>query len=181
MLVHSGTALYKVTGGTKTTLYTGLKEAVSDSFVYEGIWYFKDGKHYLQYDGTAIKEVEGYVPTTSIGRKPSGGGTIYEDVNMLTGRRINTFLADGISFDYVLDAMNIDTDFVPIVKVDGEVVKDYTVDYANGKISFTKLPLAPATDGQDNVWVEFKKTISNYRNSILNCTLLQVFDNRVYV
>lgn len=180
MLVHSGTSLYKVTGGTKTTIYTGLKAAASDSFIYENIWYFKDGQNYLQYDGTTIKEVEGYVPTTSIGRKPSGGGTTYEDVNMLTGRRINTFLADGISFDYFLDAMNIDTDFAPIVKVDGEVVKEYTVDYASGKITFTKLPLAPATDGQDNISVEFRKTITNYRNSILNCTLLQVFDNRVF-
>lgn len=180
MLVHSGTILYKVTGSTKTTLYTGLQETASDSFIYENIWYFKDGKHYLQYDGSTIKEVEGYVPTTSIGRKPSGGGTIYEDVNMLTGRRINTFLADGVSFDYVLDAMNLDTDFKPVVKVDGVVVNDYTVDYAKGKIAFKSLPLAPNTDGQDNVSVEFRKTIPNYRNSILNCTLLQVFDNRVF-
>ena len=72
MLVHSGTKLYKVTNGTKTELYTGLKEAESNSFIFENIWYFKDGKNYLQYDGTTIKEVEGYVPTTSIGRKPSG-------------------------------------------------------------------------------------------------------------
>ena len=110
MLVHSGTKLYKVSGADKTVLYTGLKEANSEGFVFEDVWYFKDGKHYLEYDKTTIKEVEGYVPTTSIARKPSGGGTIYEDVNMLTGRRINTFLADGSS-EFLLDAKNIDTDF----------------------------------------------------------------------
>ena len=181
MLVHSGNRLYEVVNGEKTPIYSGLNEAVSDSFVYEDIWYFKDGKHYLQYDGTTIKEVEGYVPTTSIGRKPEGGGTIYEDVNMLIGRRINTFLGDGGSFDFYLDAKNIDTDFKPIVKVDDKVVTSgYTVDYAKGKISFTKAPDAPKTDGQDNVSVEFKKDIATYRESILNCTLLQVFDNRVF-
>lgn len=181
MLVHSGTKLYKVSGGSASVLYTGLNAAASDSFVYEDIWYFKDGKHYLQYDGTTIKEVEGYVPTTSIARKPGGGGTVYEDVNMLTGKRINTFLADGGSFDFFLDAKNIDSDYAPIVKVNDTVVSSgYTVDYAAGKISFTKAPDAPKTDGQDNVSIEFRKTVSKYRESILKCKLLQVFDNRVF-
>ena len=180
MLVHSGTKLYKVSGTTKTVLFSGLKAAPSDGFVFEDIWYFKDGIHYLQYDGNTISEVEGYVPTTSIARKPSGGGTIYEDVNMLTGRRINTFLADGSSKTFVLDAKNIDSGYKPIVKVEDKVVTNYTVDYAGGKITFTTAPSAPLTDGQDNVSVEFRKTVEKYRNSILNCTMLQVFDNRVF-
>jgi len=180
-IIHSGAKLYKVKDGVKTELYSGLREAVSDAFVYEDVFYFKDGLHYLKYDGTEIGEIEGYVPTTSIGRKPGGGGTVYEDVNMLTGRRINTFLADGGSFDYVLDATNIDDDFAPIVKVNDKVVTSgYTVDYANGKIKFTQAPDAPLTDGRDNVSVEFCKTIPKYRDSILNCTILQVFDNRVF-
>ena len=176
MLVHAGNKLYKGT----SVIYDGLNERESNAFVYENKWYFKDGKHYLQYDGSTIKEVEGYVPTTSIARKPSGGGTIHEDVNMLTGRRINTFLADGMSFDFVLDAKNIDSDFKPIVKVDDQVVSGYTVNYAEGKITFTKAPNPPKTDGQDNVSVEFQKTISAYKNNILKSTLLQVFDNRVF-
>lgn len=180
-LVHSGSKLYKVKDGVKTVLYSGLKESVSNSFTFENVWYFKDGKHYLQYDGSSIKEVEGYVPTTSIGRKPSGGGTTYEDVNMLQPKRINTFLADGGSFDFYLDTMNIDTDYPPIVKVDDVVqTSGYTVDYAAGKISFTKAPDKPKTDGRDNVSIEFRKTIQKYKAAIENCTLLQVFDNRVF-
>lgn len=179
-LVHSGTKLYKLSGGVRTELYAGLKEAISDSFIYENIWYFKDGIHYLQYDGSTIKDVIGYVPTTSIARKPSGGGTIYEDVNMLSDRRINTFLADGASKEFFLDSTNIDTDFAPIVKVEDEVVTNYTVDYEGGKIVFEDIVSEPLTVGRDNVSVEFKKTIEKYRNSILNCTLLQVFDNRVF-
>ena len=180
-IVHSGTKLYKVSNDTKTELYSGVKAALSDSFIYENVWYFKDGEHYLQYDGTTIKEVEGYVPTTSIARKPSGGGTVYEDVNMLTGRRKNTFLADGESKEFSLDAMEIDSDYKPIVKVNDAVVTNYTVDYKAGKITFSSAPGAPKTDGQDNVSVEFRKTNERQRNSILKCTLLQVFDNRVFV
>lgn len=183
MLVHSGTKLYKVVNGVKTVLYTGLKEAVSDSFIYNGIWYFKDGLHYLQYDGTTIKNVEGYVPITSIARRPSGGGTIYEDINMLQSKRVNTFLADGTSTEFYLDAQEIDTDFAPIVKVKccEVAASTYTVDYAEGKITFKKAPEAPETDGQDNVWVEFKKTVVGYSDRVLKCSLLQVFDNRVFV
>ena len=182
-LVHSGTKLYKVVNGESSVLFSGLKAAISNSFVYEDIWYFKDGIHYLQYDGTTIKEVVGYVPTTTIARKPMGGGTKYEDVNMISDRRINTFLADGASFSYFLDVINIDEDFVPIVKVNDEVVSTdkYTVDYAEGSITFTNTPPdAPDTAGQDNVSIEFKKAVPRYKACILGCTLLQVFDNRVF-
>lgn len=180
MIVHSGTKLYKVQNGSKTEIYSGVNASSSDGFIYENIWYFKDGKNYLQSDGNVIYPVQGYVPTTSIARKPSGGGKIHEDVNMLTGFRKNTFLADGTSKDYYLDVMKLDTDFKPIVTVNDVEVTNFTVDYEKGKITFSEAPLAPKTDGRDNVTVEFKKTIERYRNCILNCTLLQVFDNRVF-
>ncbi len=180
MLVHSGTKLYKIVDGVKTELYSGLKPSRSESFIYNNIWYFKDGINYLQYDGKNIGEVVGYVPTTSIGRKPSGGGATYEDVNMLTGIRINTFLADGESKEFNLDSQGIDTDFSVIVKVNDVVVNNYTVDTTNGRIIFAEAPSVPLTDGQDNVSVKFRKTIAGYRNRIKNCTLLQVFDNRVF-
>lgn len=180
MLVHSGTSLWKLTEGAAAVLYTGLNQRESQSFVYGENWYFKDGLHYLCYDGTEIKEVEGYIPTTTISRKPKGGGTQYEDINMLSDFRINTFLADGESVEYVLDAKNIDSDYAPIVTVNDAVVHNYTVDYLSGIITFTEAPEVPLTDGRDNVSVQFKKAVPGYRENILNCTLLQVFDNRVF-
>lgn len=218
MLIHSGTQLFRVVNGEKSVLYTGLNTAKSDSFIYNNFWYFKDGKNYLQYDGKTIKPVEAYVPTTSIGRKPSGGGTVHEDVNLLTGRRINTFLGEGAgasstSVSYYLDAKNIDTDFEPIVKVNGVVLKPtfeeywytdedtgedvyrtidrYTVNYSGGYIQFggywraegkwiSFAPPKPSTEGQDNVSIEFRKTVDGYNDRIHKCTLLQVFDNRVF-
>lgn len=192
-LVHSGTKLYKVINGAKTELYSGLREGISNAFVYEDKWYFKDGKHYLQYDGVTIKDIEGYVPTTTIGRravantvKVGSGGTILEDVNILSDRRINTFCGDGLltSQNCYLDAQDIDKDFVPIVKLNGEVfpTNKYTVDYDKGliKLSGGTSEFAPATEGQDNISIEFKKTVDGYRTKILKCTLLQVFDNRVF-
>ena len=190
MLVHSGTKLYKVSNYDKinydkTELYTGLNETVSNSFIYDDIWYFKDGKHYLKYDGTNISAVvdDAYIPTTTIARKPMGGGTRYEDVNMLSDYRKNSFLADGASFSFFLDVINIDEDYPPEVTVNDEIVSpdEYTVDYAEGKIVFKNTPPdKPLTDGQDNIVVKFKKAVPEYRESIMKCTTLQVFDNRVF-
>ena len=184
MIVHSGKNLYTVTaGGKKNIIFSDANEALSSGFVFEDTWYFKDGKNYLQYDGTTIKAVEGYVPTTTIARKPMGGGTKYEDVNMISDYRINAFLADGVSFSFFLDVINIDDDFVPEVTVNDEVVSTdaYTVDYSEAKIVFNETPPdPPLTDGQDNVFIKFKKATPKYKDAILGCTLLQVFDNRVF-
>ena len=199
MLVHSGSKLYKVINGEKTVLKEELNEVVSNSFIYDDIWYFKDGKHYLKYDGTTISDVvdNAYIPTTTIARKPMGGGTKYEDVNMLSDYRKNSFLADGVSFSFFFDVINIDEDYVPVVtylnpiKEDAEEINrdsngvvatsEYTVDYAEGKIVFNNIPPdAPLTDGQDNIVVQFKKAVPKYREAIMKSNMLQVFDNRVF-
>lgn len=183
MLVHSGKTLYKVADGNISELYTDLNEAVSNSFVYEEVFYLIDGKNYLQYDGETIKDVVGYIPTTSIARRPMGGGKMFEDVNMMSAYRKNSFLADGAAFSFFLDVKSIDDDYAPIVTVNDEVVdpSEYTVDYSEGKIVFnTTPPDAPLTDGQDNVVVQFKKAVPKYESCIAKCTMLQVFDNRVF-
>ena len=183
MLVHAGNTLYKFADNKTYVLFAGLAENASNSFIYDDVWYFKDGKYYIKYDGTTIESVVGYIPTTTIARKPMGGGTKYEDVNMLSAYRKNSFLADGASFSFFLDVMNIDEDYTPIVKVNDEIVEtsEYTVDYAEGKIVFnTTAPDAPLTDGQDNVVIQFKKEVPQYTDCIAKCSLLQVFDNRVF-
>lgn len=200
MLVHSGSKLYKVVNNVITELYTGLNEAVSNSFIYDDIFYFKDGLHYLKYDGTTIGDVVGYIPTTTIARKAMGGGTKYEDVNMLSDYRKNSFLADGAEFTFVLDVKNIDDDYVPVVTYtntdDPNIAKDendvvatteYTVNYPEGTITFTNYaPNEPQTDGRDNIFVQFKKVVVDendaprYKDIVSKCTMLQVFDNRVF-
>ena len=189
ILIHAGSTLLKRTGAEETVLFSDMLAKPSQAFVFDNVFYIKDGKNYLKYDGSTIEEVVGYVPTTTISRKPMGGGTKYEDVNMLSDYRKNSFLADGGSFSFFLDVMNIDEDFVPKVWLDDELVaeSEYAVDYKEGKITFRyNAPDAPPTDGQDNIEIEFKKSVvdqngnKKYRNAILECTLLQVFDNRVF-
>jgi len=195
MLFHGGDSLWKRRDdGTFEQLYSGLSEALSNGFVFEDAFYFKDGQHYLKYDGETIGDVVGYVPTTTIARKPMGGGTKYEDVNMLSAYRKNSFLSDGGSFDYFVDVEAFDSDFVPVVTYlntdDTDIARDengvvdpseYSVYPAEGKITFLhSAPDAPDTDGQDNIIIEFKKAQPEYVDTIMKTTLLQVFDNRVF-
>lgn len=160
-------------------------------FEFGGDLYAKGTEHYCNV--TKGKDVYPYIPTTSIGRKPSGGGKIHEDVNMLCDYRINTFLADGKSADFYLDAKEIDKDFTPYVEVNGrKTTSQITVDYDEGIVSFKYWssalnswmltpPAAPSTDGQDNVSIKFKKSVKGYKDKILKCTIAQEFDNRVFL
>ena len=223
MIVHSGKVLYKIANGVKTELYRGrtlnivendvdkeyfieLNPAPSSAFVYNNIWYFKDGKNFVQYDGTTIGEVEGYMPTTSIARKPEGGGTILEDVNLLSEWRINTFVGDGKSTKFYLDTTDVTTPFnerasgnagQTLADIRAEIQKNgdyvqingkdanasghtYSFDYEKGCVTITPAPPTPLTDGQANVRIRFMKKVDGYADRIKKCTLLQVFDNRVF-
>ncbi len=182
MIIHCGVSLFDFNMNTKeikTIKVTGMNPRKSESFIYNNIFYIKDGINYLEYNGEICKEVEGYIPTTTIGRTPSGGGTLYEDVNLLTSYRKNSFCADGETEQYVLDSQGLDSNPVK-VWINGTETTAFSVDRTNGKVTFNTAPEKPLTDGQDNVVIQFSKEINGYKNRINKCTLLCVFDNRVF-
>ena len=179
MLVHRGIKLIK-NGTTPSTLYSSMAERKSTIVYFKGVQIL-DGTNYLNYNGTNVTTNvgNGTIPTTTIGRSPSGGGEMYQDVNLLTSQRKNTFIGDGSSKDFYLDAVDITS--VDTVKVNGTVLTSgYSVTAALGKITFTTAPSAPSIIGQDNVEITFTKTISGYSDRISKCTLMKVFDNRLF-
>ena len=181
-IVHSGTKLYD----NGTEIFSGMNLIRSQAFIFNNIFYIKDGLNYLEYNGTEIKEVEGTIPTTTIG-DPTGEGTTYQDVNLLTGLRKNLRIGDGVTTKFKLDTENIDSDYVVTAKVTIGLDtltyvqgKDLTVNVTEGSITFNTAPAKPTTDGQHNVEILFRKTIQGYRDRINKCTMLAVFDNRVF-
>ena len=181
-LVHAGTNLYlwnnfPTTPQNPTVLKSTMNNAKSSFFIFQDKVYINDGVNYLVYDGT-LKDVSSvaFIPTTTIGRSPAGGGERYQDVNLLQSKRINEFVADGTSTDYYLDA----TDIASVDEVyinDTLVTTGYTVTAILGKIVFDT---APAIEGMDNVKIVFTKNVSGYATRITQCTISQVFDNRVF-
>lgn len=184
MIIHCGVSLYDYNMKTKELKIIkekGMNIRKSQSFIYRNILYIKDGLNYLQYDGETCKEVIGYIPITTIGKAPSGGGTTNQEVNLLTGVRENSFCADGESTEYVLDASELDAGYQEKVFINNvEKTEGFTVDKVSGKVKFTTAPEKPLTDGQDNVVIRFSKTIPGNRDKINKCTILEVFDNRVF-
>ena len=192
-IVHSGTSLYEWTNFPSEPESTDLVEIYTEMNNQRSCFnkvnnkvYINDGKNYLVYDGTNLKKVkdEAFIPRTTIGRKAggNGGGETLQDVNLLQPKRVNSFVGDGSSRDYYLDAQNIDTAEV-IIKVNDNTLKentDFTVDRANGKITFNSAPSSPNLSGEDNVFITFAKTIEGYEDRINKCTKALLFDNRLF-
>lgn len=177
-IVHCGTKLYD----NHNEIFTGMNLINSSAFVFNNIFYIKDGLNYLEYDGATIKEVEGTVPITSIGNA-DGSGSKYQDVNLLTGLRKNLRIGDGKSTEFQLDTEDIDSDYTVTAIIDGITYiqgVDLSVNSTEGIVTFNTPPPAPLTDGQHNIEILFRKTIQGYKERISKCTMLTMFDNRIF-
>jgi len=182
IIVHSGNALYKIADGETTLLNSFMEEGVCRYFYFNGKFYFFDKYYFWECDGEEMKLADTYVPKTSIGRKPGGGGTIYQDINIMSNFRINTFVGDGESKEFHLDAadpIGVYGDSV-VAEVDGEVWEaSVIITDKSAIVRFYEAPPKPQTDGQDNVSIKYESIFGD-QGRIMNCTIFQVFDNRVF-
>lgn len=196
VIIHAGTKLYRWTNYPnkpveKTELFSGMKPAYSQHFIFNSVLFIKDGINYLEYDGETCIPVVGTIPITRLGTTPSGQiykddvDYVYQDVNCLSNLRKNGFVADGTSTDYYLDTTNLDpaATYIMHATVDGvdkiEAV-DFTVDRTNGVVTFNEAPAAPLEDGDSNVMITFSKTNLELESRVKQCTLLTEFDNRIF-
>lgn len=186
LIVHAGKYLLSwdyPNGSQYKKIYNQMNNIKSSYVIFDDKLYINDGLNYLVYDGTSIKKVstEAFIPTTTISRKPIGGGMIYQAVNVLTSRRKNSFGADGTSKEYYLDTKLIDEDEVKVYVNDLQVNStEFTVNRVNGCITFNTAPEKPSTDGEDNVVIEFSKSGTDYTSRISQCTKNIAFDNRIF-
>lgn len=195
-IVHAGTKLYRWSNFPNKPIQTVLiRENMnirpSNFFVFNNILFIHDGLHYLEYDGTEVKEVEGTIPITRLGTLPSGQifkddvDYVYQEPNLLTSLRKCAFVADGESKEYHLDSYDLDpaSKFIVEATVDGikklEAV-DFTVDRENGIVTFNTAPAKPLEDGDSNVIITYSKTTSDYRDRINKSTIIAEFDNRIF-
>ena len=96
-------------------------------------------------------------------------------MNLLTPKRKNSFLSSGTATVYQLDSTGITS--VSSVTVDGVAVaaEDYTVDLTNGTVTFNTAP-APSVEGEDNVVIEFSKTVTGYEDAINKCRFAALYN-----
>lgn len=177
-LAHAGTKLYVwADDGTPAVLLSGLPRRKSRAVFLAGKLWIVTGGGFYSYDGTEAKRVSAsgaYVPTTTITRRPSGGGVSYEAVNLLTPYRKNAFQTDGKSVKFTLDG-EIDVSGAVRAWVWGEEVTDFTLDRAAGTITFPSAPAAPDAGASDGLVVQFPHTVEGYADRIDKCTIITTY------
>lgn len=179
-LVHGGTKLYQWTDSSIKELKSGLTNGKGTAFTLNDKIYVLTGGEYLVFDGETVKDAtaDAYVPTTSIANKPEGGGTSFEDVNLLSSKRKNEFCADGSATVYQLDTTDVES--IAEVKVDAKVWESskYTLDGKKGQVKFTTAPPKPSIAGEDNVTITFVKTVEGYKDKIIKCTIAGIYGGK---
>ncbi len=158
-----------------------ITDAPTTVFYFGEKLYFLNGTEYKSFDGTTLADVSGYIPLIAIGTPPTGGGTDYEKINLLNGKRRQRFSADGTETEFVLresDLTSIDKVYVNgILRV---ITTDYTVNLSTGKVTFLTAPIV----GQDNVEIHWTKG-NGQRSEVLGYTQVMFFggknDTRVFL
>jgi len=108
---------------------------------------------YYKWDGTTFSEVEGYTPLVFINTPAgnNGGGTIYDEINMLTPKKRQSFNGDGSTKAFKVAQDNITS--IEFVKVGGTQTSDYTVNTTTGIVTINTAP----PQGYDNVEICWSK------------------------
>lgn len=188
VFVHSGSTLYLWNNfpsapaeEDKVELYTQMQAHTSVSFQVGAYLYLLDGQHYLRTDGETVESFETfcYVPTTSAYRTPAGEGDVLQEVNVLTKKRINTFVSDGESTQYYLNAKPAE---VLEVQVDGVVMQEgvhYTVNSQEGVVQFNTPPGEAEAVGEANVSVVFNAG-GDESGKVTGCGCAIEFDSRIF-
>lgn len=144
------TKVYAVAGidGSAVVACSGYKsigtmtDAKTTIFYFESKLYFLNGVEYKQYDGTTFQDVDPYIPTVAIGTPPAGGGTPFDSINLLTGKKKQEFFADGVATAYQLAELGLDAATITctvngVAKVEDT---DFTVARATGIATFGVAP-----------------------------------------
>src|SRR5665648_107549 len=124
-----------------------MTDAKTTIFYFESKLYFLNGVEYKEYDGTTFRDVDPYVPTVAIGTPPAGGGTPFDAINLLTGKKKQEFFADGIATVYQLVESEIDSDTMTctINGVTKTEITYFTVVRSTGIVTFS---VAPADEAE---------------------------------
>lgn len=205
-IVHSGTILYECSSDFKT--FTNILSGMTDNrsigiyfneylLIFDGTRTVVYGNFNGEYKAQFLDEV-GYIPTTSIARDSSGGGTDYEKVNLVSPYRINTFLPEKIKNDdgtetnqtvFPLEEGNVESiKLIEVLQSDGtfKTITNYQLDQNTGKVTMEAPGESPVL-GRDSVYITYKiKDNSNNASKINKCDIAVLFgyegnNNRIFV
>lgn len=177
-LVHSGTKLYK-----GDEVYSEANDERSQSWQFGENLYIVDGKALLTYDGTDVKltSTAAKIPTLTIAKSPTGGGTPFEDLNLIQPAFIELFAGTETDKVYSMTFSGLDA-VVLVEKLQSNGTwktlsagTDYTADLAAGKVTFTTAPGKSPITGEDNVRITASRLVAGYADRINKCRFGTLF------
>lgn len=155
-----------------------LEDSPTTFFSFDKKVYILNGNKYRCWDGVTLREVEGYIPLVFISTPPAGGGTAFESINLLTGKKHQTFNGNGTDKIFQLAENNILS--IEKVIVNAIEITNYTVDLNTGKVTLKTAP----TEAMDNVDI-YWTGINNDRDFIDKMRAAIIFgggvDTRVFL
>ena len=186
-IVHCGTKLYY----DDTVIYSSMADRRSSGWVFNEKIYILDGTHYLVYYQTTVGDVvthhvddvstDAYIPTVTISKNPDGGGTSYEDLNLLQPGFTEQFIVDSAhstakTFQLSFKPLDATTVTAAIKNSSGDWVSkventDFTVNRTDGSVTFNTAPGQTPLTGEDNVKITAYRTVSGYADKIKKCTI----------
>lgn len=180
VVVYGGVA-FKVTPGSWAAEALGsMSQDDTFMFPFGGKLYFLNGKEYKVWDGTALSDVTGYIPTIVTAATPQGGGTTLQQVNKLNGYRLVKYSPDGSAKTFQLPEKEIDEVTKVESKTKNVTIPSYTVDKEKGTITFS----AVIEQGVNTVEVTYKKGDGD-RSAVLGMRFAVSYngttDNRVFL
>ena len=202
IVIHAGDKLFlQNTEGDDTQLYEGMADTRSVGRQFNGKLFIFDGKKAICYgefekEGQTPAEGEepekewkvvaleekAYVPTIIISRKPTGGGTTLEPINLIGKKFKESFLGTAEDKIYQMTTDNLDADKLQIRQLvkDGEWKDltegtDFSVDRKAGKVTFNTAPGESPVKGMDNVEITAAKTRKGYADKINKCNIMTLF------
>ena len=118
------------------------------------------------------------IPLFTIAKAPAGGGTQYENLNLIQPKFTEQFLGTEEDTQYHLSFAELDDApvKVEVLGADGTWQEktedtDYTVDRTAGIVTFTTAPGKSPVAGEDNVRITASRTVEGYAARIFGCTM----------
>lgn len=164
-----GTSLYKQSGSAApVSIMSGLMNTAGSFFAFQSKLYYINGTNFIAIDSSlTAAAVVPYVPTLFISTPPTGGGTLFEQFNLLGNTFKVSFSGNGTAKAFTLPITGLDVTALTAV-VDGAAkleTTDFTVNRTTGIVTFTAAP----ADGTNNVIITAHKTVAGNAERIKGC------------
>jgi len=189
-LYHVGDKMFAYRKATQdyTQVATNMNPARSLSWQFGLKLFIIDGKNNYVYDYSnnvlnRVGQTNAYIPTVTISKGPTTGGTSFDALNLLQPGFIEMFINSSstnkvfnLSFtkldNTTCKAWVLDSNGVWQEKTEGT---HFSVNRTTGVVTFVTSPGEPPVQGEDNVRIQAYKTIEGYAERIRRCTFGALF------